>query len=1387
MRVLYKKQIFEQYKETSIDHGATLLDIVNAVEIPKEVHQYTQVRINGHLIINEAWHLVRPNKDTITSVAIVPADADSGTEILKTAVTIAVAYYTGNATSGISGAFLTAGATMATGLALNALFPPPNFNLTADPDRTSLNSITGQSNRPDPYGVVIKNYGRNRVYPRVVAEPYTYYVGNDQYLVGIYDFGLGKNTVAENLIRLGESNLVEFEGVEYNVASNPSELKIYKNKTNAENFTVLFEDLQDDAIRTSPENSESVELKFDFPQGLTTIVGAKRVKRTTIIGLNIKVKPQGSSTWTDFTNYNYEIDKNYEVDTVNYYDALFAPDTAYGTGTYTTKTGLLGTQKIYEKTRVIHNSNIVTISFKNEIVDSWENTFGSSIYTLRKRALKVGDSITNIPGTGGGYSVSGGLNARTPSFKILEIISSVRGSEDTVYTLKLNNVVSINTTTEDDYVTGVFPTNFKLGVKVVSYDDTLNIKENTTSPFRFNVKINFNRSDTWDVWVYWDKLTVEQTGSSPQYINDFHWSGIIGYTKSAPIITNDLHTYLELKIKATDQLSGQIDNLSCEITSVLPYYDTVSNTWKEKETNNPAWVFVDILTGNLNQRALSKDKLDIDSIVNWANYCETNKIIYQGNEVGFECNFVLDYSITVRELLTQVCSTGRATINIANGKYGVVIDQLRTTPVQIFNQRNVKSTKVSRVYNRVPDAVKAIYVDPFSNWQKNEVIAYDDGKNFSNSTVIEEMEMFAITNIAQAWRQGRYHLAQFKLRQNTVSIDVDFENLACSRGDLVLFSHDVMKIGGLPARVIAISGNNVTLDEPVSNQGGTYVLRSRIRATDKIKDLSVVSFVDTHTVQLSSVDSLQYDDLVVFGEADTVTRQYLVKSINYSGEYDASLELIEYAPEIYDADSGIIPDYFTITQGDPLAGGNYPNAVTNLSVEYNIDCNTSEKRYIYTATITWDAPTNNPVDNYEIYLTINGQQQLVGFTKNRSFIHTVSSLFINFEHSFKIIGVDGAGRKMPLQNAPSIEFTPTEDTVKPENISEFNANILSETIELDWRLVSDCDIDRYYIRYSPKTTGAIWGQSVALTSTGATQNSVQVPLRTGTYFIKAQDWAGNTSETAAFLKTQVPEILKIDFISNVVAPTWDGVYEKTELVGQKLKLKSTDDDVTYVDSFGNFYFREIFDLGSVFSARFTSKIVAGGYSGLSLMKNWDTLSLVDPIAGNFTEDDFDVAAYIRTRNEADLMVDWPTMASVDYLSFGSELTATPWQRFKSADFTGRLFQLKIQLEGNADQTVSPVVFDVEIEANWTDRVIDGRDIQSGVRVNFDGAFVNIPAIQITASENISTGDYYLITEKDETGFTVQFYNSSNNPISTPKFDWVAKGYGKKYTLEDINF
>ena len=73
--------------------------------------------------------------------------------------------------------------------------------------------------------------------------------------------------------------------------------------------------------------------------------------------------------------------------------------------------------------------------------------------------------------------------------------------------------------------------------------------------------------------------------------------------------------------------------------------------------------------------------------------------------------------------------------------------------------------------------------------------------------------------------------------------------------------------------------------------------------------------------------------------------------------------------------------------------------------------------------------------------------------------------------------------------------------------------------------------------------------------------------------------------------------------------------------------------------------------------------------------------------------------------------------------------------------------------------------------------LTGNNLTSGT-VTFSPAFHSDPFIAITM-ENGASGDYYIITRTvvsgRTTGFTIVFYNSSNNVV-TRTFDYLARGY-----------
>ena len=122
---------------------------------------------------------------------------------------------------------------------------------------------------------------------------------------------------------------------------------------------------------------------------------------------------------------------------------------------------------------------------------------------------------------------------------------------------------------------------------------------------------------------------------------------------------------------------------------------------------------------------------------------------------------------------------------------------------------------------------------------------------------------------------------------------------------------------------------------------------------------------------------------------------------------------------------------------------------------------------------------------------------------------------------------------------------------------------------------------------------------------------------------------------------------------------------------------------------------------------------------------------------------------------------------------------SPWNEFVLGDYTGRGFKFKLTMSvQNNDHMIEIEELSVSIDA--VDRVAGEDNItipSGGYSVVFDGAFATTPAIAVHI-DNLQTGDYYRITDKTASGFTVQCFNAAGTPVSK-QIDWIAKGFGRR--------
>ena len=120
---------------------------------------------------------------------------------------------------------------------------------------------------------------------------------------------------------------------------------------------------------------------------------------------------------------------------------------------------------------------------------------------------------------------------------------------------------------------------------------------------------------------------------------------------------------------------------------------------------------------------------------------------------------------------------------------------------------------------------------------------------------------------------------------------------------------------------------------------------------------------------------------------------------------------------------------------------------------------------------------------------------------------------------------------------------------------------------------------------------------------------------------------------------------------------------------------------------------------------------------------------------------------------------------------------SPWSELKPGTVDARGFEFRLNL-GTNQVNVTPSVFRLGAEILVNSIIQTGEAVTSGTAsggktVTFPSAYSVTPNIIITPS-NMASGDYYQITSRSKTSFTIVFKNSSNAVVNRT-FDWIARG------------
>lgn len=245
-------------------------------------------------------------------------------------------------------------------------------------------------------------------------------------------------------------------------------------------------------------------------------------------------------------------------------------------------------------------------------------------------------------------------------------------------------------------------------------------------------------------------------------------------------------------------------------------------------TNNPAWVFYDLVTNKLaglGQR-LGDYGIDKFQLYQIAQYCDQQVPDgYGGVEPRMVANLWLTEQRDAYSVISDMASVFRAIV-VWNGTQLTAIQDRNADPVCSFTQANVIDGKFNRQYvplKSIFTAVEVEYADERNNYQKAIEYVADDVMIKRYGYNVKKIVAFACTSRGQARRYGKWVLETSRLEQCTISFSVGREGLQVLPGDIIEIADKSYANVNLGGRVLAINGRTVTLDAPIEVQGEKHL------------------------------------------------------------------------------------------------------------------------------------------------------------------------------------------------------------------------------------------------------------------------------------------------------------------------------------------------------------------------------------------------------------------------------------------------------------------------------------------------------------------------------------------------------------------------------------
>ena len=793
--------------------------------------------------------------------------------------------------------------------------------------------------------------------------------------------------------------------------------------------------------------------------------------------------------------------------------------------------------------------------------------------------------------------------------------------------------------------------------------------------------------------------------------------------------------------------------------------------------NCPAWVLYDLLT---NERYGFGDHISESQLDKFAFYSASvyNNELISNNEGGtqprFSCNAVIQNQQDAYKLVGELCSVMRVQAYYQAGSITITQDR-PTDPSYLFNLANVLPDGFS--YTNTSKRIKYTVINvQFFDMETQEFdyeTVEDTALQAKFGFVVKNIRAFAVTSRGMAHRLGKWFLYTQANEGEVVSFTTTLEAGTLVRVGAVIKVSDPVRAGvRRGGRISSATTTQIIVDDATAatdlDANNNPVLS--VVLPDGTVESKTVSSISGAEINLSSALSVAPNSNSVWIlENDTVeTQLFRVVGVTEVSALTYQITAVFHNTGKY----AFVEDGTTLPSRTITTLTDRKNAPSNLSATEKIVV--VNNRAISKVFLNWQAVAG--VQEYRVQYRFNN-----GNFTTTTVSKTDFEIFNSEQGTYEIRVFSYNALRQPSTNPSIISIVTVGKTALPANVQNLRIEPVSpKLIRLRWDASVDTDVVHggfCRIRHSPKTDGSGTFQNATdIDKLAGNSTQITVPYIEGEYLVRFEDDGGRVSNSSASIIIDLPDSLGALTAQtrreDNDSPKFQGAKTNVTFDSSVNSLKLTD---PATNATGEYAFNEVLDLGGVFSLDLKRHIQTESFYSGSLFDS--RTALID------TWTDFDGGQATATNCEM--------LVAMTQDNPSSSPTFTAFQTFVNGTYKGRGFKFKVILS-TTDPAQNIKVSELGYTATFqrrTEQSATAIASTAGVKnITFSspfftgtsallGANSNLPSIGITATDNITSGDYFQVTNISSTGFSVHFKDSSNASINR-NFNFSAVGFGK---------